>query len=107
MNTVVRLLIKKNVVTDLARISHSLDLSSPHLAATINASLKPLEVISRIVNQPAPVNPNRSKLKSESATQDSVNNTNTGKLVIGPYVSFLILSIKQIVVFQGVQAIRS
>jgi E3 ubiquitin-protein ligase HUWE1 len=79
MNTIVRLLIKKNVVTDLARIPHSLDLSSPQLAGTVNAALKPLEVISRIVNQPVPANPARPKMKSESTNNDSVNNTNTGK----------------------------
>jgi E3 ubiquitin-protein ligase HUWE1 len=78
MNQVVRLLIRKNVVVDLTRISHSLDLSSPQMAATINATLKPLEVISRIVNQPVPANPNRTKPKPESGTLDSVNNTHTG-----------------------------
>lgn len=79
MNQVVRLLIRKNVIVDLTRISHSLDLSSPQMAATINAALKPLEVISRIVNQPAPSNPHRVKPKAESAVLDSVNNTHTGK----------------------------
>ncbi|XP_021962373.1 E3 ubiquitin-protein ligase HUWE1 isoform X3 [Folsomia candida] len=78
MNQVVRLLIRKNVIVDLTRISHSLDLSSPQMAATINAALKPLEVISRIVNQPAPSNPHRVKPKAESAVLDSVNNTHTG-----------------------------
>jgi E3 ubiquitin-protein ligase HUWE1 len=49
-----RLLIKKGLVTDLARVVHSLDLSSPYLASTVNAALKPLETLSRAVNTPPP-----------------------------------------------------
>jgi len=79
MNPVVRLLIRKNVVMDLARIPHGLDLSSSQMAATVNAALKPLEVISRVVNQPMPSNPNRPRPKQESTAQDSANNTQTGK----------------------------
>ena len=52
MNNMVKLLIKRGLVTDLARIPHSLDLSSPNMANTMNAALKPLETLSRIVNQP-------------------------------------------------------
>ena len=52
MNNVIRLMLKKGVITDLARVSYSLDLSSPHMATTVNATLKPLETLSRIVNQP-------------------------------------------------------
>ena len=50
----VKLLIRKGLVTDLARVPHSLDLSSPYMAATVNAALKPLETLSRAVNMPAP-----------------------------------------------------
>ena len=39
-------------MTDLARIPHSLDMSSPLMAFTVNAALKPLEALSRIVNLP-------------------------------------------------------
>ena len=52
MNAMVKILLKKGIVTDLARICHGLDLNSPHLAATINTALKPLETLSRIINQP-------------------------------------------------------
>lgn len=52
MNNIVKSLLKKGVVTDLARIAHSLDLSSPYMANTINSVLKPLETLSRSVNQP-------------------------------------------------------
>ena len=34
INNMVRIMLKKNVVTDLARVPHSLDLSSPNIATT-------------------------------------------------------------------------
>ncbi len=55
MNNIVKILLRKGLVTDLARIPHSLDLASPNMANTINAALKPLETLSRIVNQPQTV----------------------------------------------------
>lgn len=51
-NNIVRLFVRRGLVTDLARIPHSLDLSAPHMFATINAILKPLETLSRFVNLP-------------------------------------------------------
>ncbi|OQR80407.1 E3 ubiquitin-protein ligase HUWE1-like, partial [Tropilaelaps mercedesae] len=41
----VALLIKRGLLSDLARVAHSLDLSSPHLAATVNSALRPLEML--------------------------------------------------------------
>lgn len=55
MNNIVKIMLKRGLLTDLARVSHSLDLSSPNVSATINAVLKPLETLSRIVNQPSPL----------------------------------------------------
>ena len=46
-----RLLIRKGFISDLARATHSLSLNSSHLIGTINNILKPLEVLTRIVNQ--------------------------------------------------------
>lgn len=57
MNNMVRVLLRRGLVTDLARIPHSLDLSSPHMAATVNSALKPLETLSRIVNLPSAQGP--------------------------------------------------
>ena len=48
-----RLLIRKGFISDLARATHSLNLNSPHLIGTVNNILKPLEVLTRIVNQVA------------------------------------------------------
>ena len=55
MTSLVRLMLKRGLVTDLARLPHSLDLSSPSMVSTINKALKPLETLSRIVNQPQTV----------------------------------------------------
>lgn len=52
-NNIVRLFVRKGLVTDLAKIPHSLDLSAPHMYATVNAILKPLETLSRFVNLPS------------------------------------------------------
>jgi hypothetical protein len=41
------------LTSDLARVPHALDLSSPNMAASVNAALKPLETLSKIVNQPS------------------------------------------------------
>ncbi len=48
-----RLLIRKGFISDLARAVHSLNLSSSMLPGTINSILKPLEVLTKIVNQVA------------------------------------------------------
>ncbi|KAL1452364.1 hypothetical protein MTO96_006282 [Rhipicephalus appendiculatus] len=57
MNNMVRVLLRRGLLTDLARIPHNLDLSSPHMAATVNSALKPLETLSRIVNLPSQAAP--------------------------------------------------
>lgn len=53
-NSIMKLLLKKGLVNDLARVPHSLDLASPNFVATINCLLKPLEKLSGVVNQQSP-----------------------------------------------------
>lgn len=48
-----RLLIRKGFISDLARAVHNLNLSSSMLPGTINSILKPMEVLTKIVNQVA------------------------------------------------------
>ena len=48
-----RLLIRKGLISDMTRAVHYLDLTSPLLHATMNSILKPLEALTRIVNQVA------------------------------------------------------
>lgn len=49
--TAARMLVRKGIITDLARAVHCLDLNSSHLVSTINTILKPLESLTRFVNQ--------------------------------------------------------
>ncbi|XP_043484818.1 E3 ubiquitin-protein ligase HUWE1 isoform X4 [Leptopilina heterotoma] len=74
VNYIVRIMLKKGIITDLAKIPHSLDLSSPNMAVTINAALKPLETLSRIINQPMPgtVNNKFTKPKNRTTQEEQV-----------------------------------
>ena len=45
LNNIVKMMLRKGLVNDLARVTHSLDLSSPHMAMTVNSVLKPLETL--------------------------------------------------------------
>ena len=56
MNNIVKIMWKKGLLIDLARVPHHLDLSNPYTAASINAAMKPLETLSRIINQPTTQN---------------------------------------------------
>lgn len=77
MNNIVRNLLKRGLVTDLARIPYSLDLSSPYMAATINAALRPLETLTRSVNMNSQNVSTKQKNKSlvESVDVPDVNTT--------------------------------
>jgi len=77
MNNMVRVLLKKGLVNDLARIPHCLDLSSPRMAVTMNIALKPLETLSRIVNQPV-------TMSSKITKQKNVATGETGTAHIQP-----------------------
>ncbi|XP_048511685.1 E3 ubiquitin-protein ligase HUWE1 isoform X4 [Athalia rosae] len=80
VNNIIRIMVKKGIVTDLAKIPHSLDLSSPNMAGTINAALKPLETLSRIINQPIPgaVGSKFSKSKNSRSVQEEPIGEQTG-----------------------------
>ncbi len=81
MNNMVKLMLKRGIISDLARVSHSLDLCSPNVAATLNASLKPLEMLTRIVNQPTAVTTSRGGISAEGKKdeEDSTHHNNTGR----------------------------
>jgi len=83
-NNIVRLFVRKGLVTDLARIPHSLDLSAPHMFSTINAILKPLETLSRFVNLPSQSShskshapPAKKACSSSSSSSDLPNESTT------------------------------
>ena len=80
MNNIVKCMVKKGIITDLARVTHALDLSSPSMANTVNAALKPLETLSRIVNQPSGLlsqSQSKPKPKPEESRASEANNVNT------------------------------
>ncbi|XP_021575466.2 E3 ubiquitin-protein ligase HUWE1 isoform X7 [Ictidomys tridecemlineatus] len=82
MNNIIRLFLKKGLVNDLARVPHSLDLSSPNMANTVNAALKPLETLSRIVNQPSSLFGSKSassKSKTEQDAQGASQDSNSNQ----------------------------
>ncbi|XP_071979940.1 E3 ubiquitin-protein ligase HUWE1 isoform X6 [Engystomops pustulosus] len=82
MNNIIRLFLKKGLVSDLARVPHSLDLSSPNMANTVNAALKPLETLSRIVNQPSGLFGSKGtsgKNKSEQDTHGAPRDPNSNQ----------------------------
>uniref|UniRef100_UPI00358F3842 E3 ubiquitin-protein ligase HUWE1 isoform X5 n=1 Tax=Myxine glutinosa TaxID=7769 RepID=UPI00358F3842 len=89
VNNMIRLFLKKGLVSDLARVPHSLDLSSPNMANTVNAALKPLETLSRIVNQPSSLfggksTGNKGKNEAEAGSNAADPNSNTQELAGDP-----------------------
>ncbi|XP_078001474.1 E3 ubiquitin-protein ligase HUWE1-like [Glandiceps talaboti] len=76
MNNIIRMLLKRGLVADLSRIPHNLDLSSPSMAATVNAALKPLETLTRIVNQPTAATSSKT-IKKVGRTGDTVTTEET------------------------------
>lgn len=85
MNNIVRIMLRKGILTDLARVSHYLDLSSPNMPASVNAALKPLETLSRIVNQPTAATNNKA---GKQKAQGSVSEEQAGDQT-GPVYNFL------------------
>lgn len=79
MNNIVRIMLRKGILTDLARVSHYLDLSSPNMPASVNAALKPLETLSRIVNQPTAATNNKAgKQKAQGSVSEEPAGDQTG-----------------------------
>lgn len=50
--SVLKLMAKRGLITDLARVIQNLDLSSPNMPATVNSLLKTLEFLSKTLNYP-------------------------------------------------------
>ena len=88
-----RLLIRRGFISDLARATHSLSLNSSHLVGTVNNILKPLEVLTRIVNQVALSQhrtgtvgggiPPSNRPTTTSATQTTSNRSNFRSILVG------------------------
>lgn len=74
-NGTIKLFVKKGVISDLARVSQSLDLCSPNVVPTINGLLKPLEKLSNLVNMPTPANSTTAVNEKKSAPLDTTSRT--------------------------------
>ncbi|KAL1492672.1 hypothetical protein ABEB36_010896 [Hypothenemus hampei] len=76
VNNIIKMMIRRGLFNDLAKISHSLDLSSPHTSFTANAALKPLESLSRTINQPGPTTVTaKGRKPSTAGSEDSAAGT--------------------------------
>ncbi|KAJ8983063.1 hypothetical protein NQ317_007105 [Molorchus minor] len=71
INNIVKLMIRRGVFNDLAKITHYLDLSSPNTSFTANAALKPLESLSRTINQPTPTNSQSKTRKNHQSSEEN------------------------------------
>ncbi|CAH1960706.1 unnamed protein product [Acanthoscelides obtectus] len=71
INNIVKLMIRRGVFSDLAKITHYLDLSSPNTSFTANAALKPLESLSRAINQPAPTSTQNKTKRNQHSNEDN------------------------------------
>ncbi|XP_028140389.1 E3 ubiquitin-protein ligase HUWE1 isoform X3 [Diabrotica virgifera virgifera] len=77
ISNIVKLLMRRGIFNDLAKITHYLDLSSPNTAFTANLALKPLESLSRIINQPAAANNSKSRKNQPTADENHIAQSGT------------------------------
>lgn len=77
-NSLIKLLLKKGILCDLAKVIQSLDLSSPFMKNTVNSILKTLEFLSKILNSPHNIcTKNRSNRSETSNTTGNAANPTT------------------------------
>lgn len=76
-NPLIKLLLKKGILCDLAKIIQSLDLSSPFMATTVNSILKTLEYLSKTVNSPQNICTKNSRSnRNETSAPNAVSVSN-------------------------------
>ena len=68
----IKMLIKRGLISDLARCTHSLDLCSNELVSTINVMLKPLEKLTNLANSQS-LQTSRSENKDNKETTPLVH----------------------------------
>lgn len=78
VNNIARLMLRKGLFSDLARVPHCLDMSSPFFCGTINSALKPMECLSKIVNQPVTGNVAGNSKKRQRHNIDDNGPTHSG-----------------------------
>lgn len=76
-NDIYNIMVRKGLISDLANITQSLDLSSPHTIVTIGTALKSLEQLLRMSNQPAaPVSLQFNKNRRTDSDNNPINSEN-------------------------------
>lgn len=101
VNNIARLMLRKGIFNDLARIPHYLDMSNPHFPATVNSALKPMEVLSKIVNQPITWGGNSSKKRPRHSDDNGTTHSGTTSIEAtnAQVILLFILSINYIRIF--------
>ncbi|CAF4058439.1 unnamed protein product, partial [Adineta steineri] len=88
-NNMIKIMYKRGLINDLARMIHSIELSSSKLADTVNAILKPIETLSRAIKYttslhvPAASRPHTSR-PSTNQTNTSANPPSTTAMTTTP-----------------------
>ena len=55
LNSLVKLLMRRGLLSDLCRVIAHLDPSSPYLSATVNAIMRPIETLTKLIANYAPL----------------------------------------------------
>lgn len=71
------IMLRKGLISDLAKVTQYLDLSGPHTVATINYILKPLELLVRMSNEPVATSMFNKKKTSTTTAPTVVANSST------------------------------
>ena len=83
INNMIKIMYKRGLINDLAKMIHSIELSSPKLADTVNAVLKPMDTLSRAINYatslhvPAASRPHTARHPTTATTTTNQTNTST------------------------------
>lgn len=76
-NDIFNIMVRNGLITDLANITQSLDLSSPNTVLTIGTALKSLEQLLRMSNQPiTPISLQLNSNKNRNDTNENDGNSN-------------------------------
>lgn len=81
-NDIFNIMVRKGLIADLANITQSLDLSSPHTIVTIGTALKALEQLLRMSNQsaaPAPIQFNKNATDAGDSIVNNPQNVQLGE----------------------------
>lgn len=76
LNSLVKLLMRRGLLSDLCRSIAHLDPSSPHLSATLNAIMRPVETLTKLIANYTPL-PEHSAATGTAAVAPRATSRNT------------------------------